>query len=605
MIRVALDLPRRLAAVGRRRALSALTLNIAAGLTEGVGVLALVPLMKMLGIDGNGEGGAPEPAFFALVLLGYVLLVAVAALIARARSLTVQTLTLTFLDRLRADLHAAALNMEWRAFARRRAADLQQTMTGEIGRIHAAVVALGDMLSATLTVPFLAAAAFVVSPVPTAAALGAVVAAALITRSLGARGRLLGRRLGEANKAAAADLVDNLAGLRLIKLFTAETARNAGLAARFTAVRDNQLAYQRALSTERAVLQTVAATAAAAGVFLSLFVLRLPLAEALTLMLAYGRLLQASLRALSGWRRLSAAAAALDSYDETLAACRAAAEPQIAEPQVGASNETERRGVCCAPPSLHREIRLSGVVVRHEGRDRPALDHIDAVLPAGKVTALIGPSGAGKSTLVDLVLGLTSPDAGCVTVDDVPLTATLRRAWRGNVSACPQDPFLFHDTVRANLLLARPDADEAALWSALEAAAVADLIRALPGGLNATVGDRGLRFSGGERQRLALARALLRRPALLALDEATASLDDRTAAAVATAVERLRGETTVLIVAHRFSAVARADHVVLLEAGRIAAAGAWEEVRAHAGPKLAAVGMTEDAGRFPAPSLNV
>jgi ATP-binding cassette, subfamily C, bacterial len=575
----ALDLPRRLAAVGRRRAASALALNALAGLTEGIGVLALVPLLKLLGI---GDGAAPlDPRFFALVLTGYVLLVGGAALIGRARNLTAQALTLEFLDRLRADLHAAVLNMEWRAFRKRRAADLQQVMTGEIGRIHGAVIALGDLLGAALAMPFLAVAAVILSPALTAAALAVVIVAALATRGLGARGWRLGRELGAANQAAMADLVDNLAGLRLIKIFAAENARAAVLSNRFAAVRDNQRAYQRAQSAERAVLQTVAAAAAAGGLYLAVFVLRLPLAEALTLMLAYGRLLQAALRCLSGWRRLTGSSAALIAYDETLAACRAASEPAASG---------------LHPPSLQKEIRLSGVVVRHGDPDTPpALDHVDAVIPAGKVTALIGPSGAGKSTFVDLVLGLTAPDAGCVTVDGVELSPGLRRAWRGGVSACPQDPFLFHDTLRANLRLARPDADDAALWTALEDAAATDFVRALPHGPDTVAGDRGGRFSGGERQRLALARALLRRPVFLALDEATASLDDQTAAAVATTVDRLRGGTTVLIVAHRLSAVAHADHVLLLEAGRIHAAGTWEEVRAQAGPRLAAIGMIDDA----------
>lgn len=564
--------------MGRRRAASALALNAVAGLTEGIGVLALVPLLKLLGI---GDGAVPlDPWVFALVLAGYVLLVAATALIGRARNLTVQALTLEFLDRLRADLHAAVLTMEWRAFHQRRAADLQQVMTGEIGRIHGAVTALGDMLGAALAMAFLAVAAVLLSPALTAAALTVVIVAALVTRGLGARGWRLGRELGVANQAAMADLVDNLAGLRLIKIFAAENARAAALSDRFAVVRDNQRAYQRAQSAERAVLQTVAAAAAAGGMYLAVFVLRLPLAEALTLMLAYGRLLQAALRCLSGWRRLTGLSAALIAYDETLAACRAAPEPATSG---------------LNPPPLTCAIRLSGVVVRHEGRDPPALDHVDAIIPAGKVTALIGPSGAGKSTFVDLVIGLTAPDAGHVTVDGALLTPGLRRAWRSATSACPQDPFLFNDTLRANLCLARPDADDAALCAALEDAAAIDFVRALPHGLDTTAGDRGLRFSGGERQRLALARALLRRPALLALDEATASLDDQTAAAVAAAVDRLRGECTVLVVAHRLSAVAHADHVLLLEAGRITAAGTWEEVRAQAGPRLAAIGMLDDA----------
>ncbi|MCW2249580.1 ATP-binding cassette subfamily C protein [Azospirillum fermentarium] len=576
----ALDLPRRLAALGRRRAIGAVVLNAVAGVTEGIGVLALVPLLKLLGIGNRGEA-PPDPWIFALVLTGYVLLAGVAAHIGQTRHRAAQALTLDFLDRLRADLHAAILAMEWNAFRKRRSADLQQAMTGEIGRIHMAVTALGNLTGALLAIPFLAAAALFLSPALTGAALVMVVLAAAATRHLNARSWLLGRQLGEANKAAMADLADNLAGLRLIKIFTAEAAREEKLSSRFADARRNQRAYERAHATERAVLQTIAAAAAAGGLSMAVFLLRLPLAEALTLMLAYGRLLQAALRCLSNWRRLAGASAALATYDETLAACRAAAEP----PAIGTPS-----------PSLQREMRFSGVVVRHDekqGHERgaPVLDHIDAVIPAGKITALIGPSGAGKSTLLDLALGLTTPDGGHISIDGVRLSPDVRRAWRRSVSACPQDPFLFHDTLRANLRLACPDADDGALWAALEAVAAADFVRALPQGLDTVAGDRGLRFSGGERQRLALARAWLHRPAFLALDEATASLDGETETAVARALANLRGSCTVLVVAHRPSTVQAADHVLMLDAGRLTAAGTWDDVRAAAGPRLAALGM--------------
>ena len=566
--------------MGRRRAIGAVVLNAVAGVTEGIGVLALVPLLKLLGI-GNGGEAPPDPWVFALVLTGYVLLAGVAARIGQTRHRAVQALTLDFLDRLRADLHAAILAMEWNAFRKRRSADLQQAMTGEIGRIHMAVTALGNLTGALLAIPFLAAAALFLSPALTGAALVMVVLAAAATRHLNARSWLLGRQLGEANKAAMADLADNLAGLRLIKIFTAEAAREEKLSSRFADARRNQRAYERAHATERAVLQTIAAAAAAGGLYMAVFLLRLPLAEALTLMLAYGRLLQAALRCLSNWRRLTGASAALATYDETLAACRAAAEP----PAIGT-----------LPPSLQTEMRFSGVVVRHDekqGDERGplVLDHIDAVIPAGKTTALIGPSGAGKSTLLDLALGLTTPDGGHISIDGVRLSPDVRRAWRQSVSACPQDPFLFHDTLRANLRLACPDADDGALWAALEAVAAADFVRALPRGLDTVAGDRGLRFSGGERQRLALARAWLRRPAFLALDEATASLDGETETAVARALANLRGSCTVLVVAHRPSTVQAADHVLMLDAGRLTAAGTWDDVRAAAGPRLAALGM--------------
>jgi len=188
-------------------------------------------------------------------------------------------------------------------------------------------------------------------------------------------------------------------------------------------------------------------------------------------------------------------------------------------------------------------------------------------------------------------MGLAAPAEGSLLVDGTPLDAATRVAWRSRIGYVPQDPFLFHTTVRANLTLARPEAEEAELWRALEEAAVADTVRALPRGLDTMVGDRGTRLSGGERQRVALARALLRRPDLLVLDESTASLDAETEALVAEALRRLHGRLTVLVVAHRPSTVSAADHVLVLEGGRLLASGSWQEVRAAAGNRVAALGM--------------
>lgn len=568
---------RRLQAVGPQRIAWVLGLSAAAGVMEGAGVLALVPLLTWLGVGGDGEAGGDGR--FLLALAGYVGLVAAAALTVRARGIAVQTVILDVLDRLRGDLHRAVLAMEWSRFRSLRVAGLQQALTGEIGRIGYAVSLTASLAGVLLGVPFVLAAALLLSPAMTVAALTVAAAVMLATRRLGAQGFRLNRTQGEVNRAAIADLADDLAGMRIIKSFGVEEARAGSIAARFAAIRGNQLAYARTLADERAVLQTAAAVAAAGALYAAVSVFQVPLAEGLVLILAYGRLLQTSFRGLSNWRQLTGAVAALASYDETLARCWEGAEPVAA----------------AAAPALRRTIQLCGVRVAYHTEEggRAGLDGIDAEIPAGAVTALIGPSGAGKSTLADLAAGLTVPDAGEIRIDGTPLTPEHRAAWRQRVAVVPQDPFMFHDTIAANLRLARPDADDGDVWAALEQAAAADFVRALPLGLETVVGDRGARLSGGERQRIVLARALLRRPALLVLDEATASLDAETEAAVARALDGLRGTCTMVVVAHRPSTVRAADHVLLLDDGRLAAAGSWDAVRRTAAARLAALGMME------------
>jgi ATP-binding cassette subfamily C protein len=197
-----------------------------------------------------------------------------------------------------------------------------------------------------------------------------------------------------------------------------------------------------------------------------------------------------------------------------------------------------------------------------------ALSEVSASIPIGSVTAIVGPSGAGKSTLADLVMGLAVPTSGAIALDGRPLDAAGRRAWRAHVGYVPQDAFLFHESIRDNLLAARPGAADAELWEALEAADATNLVRSLPDGLETIAGERGTRLSGGEAQRIALARALLRHPALLVLDEPTSALDADSEARIIATIERLKGRHTIVIVAHRQALAAIADQTIALDRGR-------------------------------------
>jgi ATP-binding cassette subfamily C protein len=198
------------------------------------------------------------------------------------------------------------------------------------------------------------------------------------------------------------------------------------------------------------------------------------------------------------------------------------------------------------------------------------------------VVAFTGPSGAGKSSLADVLAGLVEPSSGSLLIDGRPVHGAERRAWRGAVAYVEQDAFLFHDTIRNNLLFVRPDASEAELKAALSTAC-ANFVFAFADGIDTVVGDRGVRLSGGERQSIALARALLMQPALIILDEATSALDQDSEAAILAAVARLRDRMTIVLIGHRPGMLEIADSVVLLETGRIAWMGRAAELRDRTG----------------------
>jgi ATP-binding cassette subfamily C protein len=220
----------------------------------------------------------------------------------------------------------------------------------------------------------------------------------------------------------------------------------------------------------------------------------------------------------------------------------------------------------------------------------------------GEVVALVGPSGAGKSTIADLMTGLLAPDSGRITVDGVALDETRARAWREQIGYVSQDTYLFHDSVRANLLWARPGASEAEVRQALAMAAAEQFVDALPAGLDTVIGDRGATISHCERQRIALARALLRRPRLLILDEATNSLDTHNEQRILEAIEQLRGDPTIVTIAHRIAAVRRADRIYVTEGGTIVESGTWDELCAREHGRFRA--LCESHGIAPAPAAS-
>ncbi|KGN32600.1 ABC transporter [Knoellia sinensis KCTC 19936] len=211
------------------------------------------------------------------------------------------------------------------------------------------------------------------------------------------------------------------------------------------------------------------------------------------------------------------------------------------------------------------------------------LEDIDATIEPGQLVALVGPSGAGKSTLTSLVARLYDPTSGAVRLNGSDLRTVTLESLRDTVSVVTQEAHLFHDTIRANLLYAAPAATEAEMEAALRAARVWDLVDRLPAGLDTVVGDRGHRLSGGEKQRIAIARLLLKGPRLVVLDEATAHLDSESEVAVQRALDAALAGRTALVIAHRLSTVRHADVILVLDGGRIVERGTHAELLASGG----------------------
>ena len=231
------------------------------------------------------------------------------------------------------------------------------------------------------------------------------------------------------------------------------------------------------------------------------------------------------------------------------------------------------RPVRIDPAAVRGHVRFEDVTFRYPGSDKPAVSGVDLDVPAGTALALVGETGSGKSTLANLVARLHDPTSGRITIDGVDLRDLRLADLAAVVGVVSQETYLLHTTVRENLRYAKPDATDREIEAAARAAQVHDLIAGLPDGYDTVVGSRGYRFSGGEKQRLAIARTLLRNPRVLVLDEATSALDTETERAVQDAFDALAAGRTTITIAHRLSTVRHADHIAVVDHGRIVEAG--------------------------------
>ena len=571
-----------------RRVIAAATLTLVGSLTEGISLLLLIPIVAVVAPVQTGStsqlpiiGDALQtfnPGLAAL-LIAFVILIALQALLTRWRALYNQRMTFEATDKMRVLLFKSMSMADWSAINTRRSSDLNHAVANDTDRIFVAANAgLNIFQSLVLLGIYLLLAAGVswrMALMAVVVGLGLFALLYPIRRRATRHGTELTEDLKDQNQI----VLEFITSIRLAKLFTSEKSHSNAYRDHMARVRREILKFAALANWGTVFFQIGTAAIAALFVWFAVKVVDLDLARLGVLLVIFARVAP----------RFSAIQTAATQY---LSNAPAYLNYREMAQFFHRNRETDSAPTSPAP-SLDRSLSLNGVTVQYGGAPKPVLEQVNATIRAGSITAIIGQSGAGKSTMGDLLMGLTRPSAGDLVVDDQPLEDANRRAWRKSVACVPQDAFLMNDTIAANLRIGQVEADESELWRCLEQANAADLVRSLPDGLQTMAGDRGSRFSGGERQRLALARALLRRPQLLVLDEATSALDWENQAIIADAIQALRGTLTIVTIAHRSSLITIADDVIALESGRVIASASFADMKSDPSSPLSQLLMSD------------
>jgi len=552
-------------------------LTVSISLTEGVGLLLLVPLLQLVGLDMQaGSVGRLADSVSATfvasgiqltlpVVLGlYVLTAGTHALFSRWQAVAGATLEHAFVAHLRQQLYRSTAHTSWLFFSRRRSSDFTHALTAELDHIGGATYYLIALITNTVVTSVYLFFALQLSTVMTSIVLACGAGLHLALRSRIRTARLSGQQLSSATNQLYAAASEHLGGMKVTKSYGAED-RHVEIFSRLTQ-QLAQLYIGNAANhaTARAWFELGSVLILCCILYVSFAVLGVPPGAVLILLFVFFRIMP----------RLSGIHQSYQSLVRLLPSFAA-----VMELQRECQGDIEQTPERLENIKMRRGVRLEQVSFSYAGEDQSAvIQEVDLTIKAGETTAIVGPSGAGKTTIADLVIGLIVPTHGRLLVDELRFTPDRMRSWRARIGYVAQDTFLFHETVRANLLWARPDASEEAIRQALRLAAAEDFVDAMPEGLDTVLGDRGVRLSGGERQRLALARALLREPSLLLLDEATSSLDSENEQRIQRAIEELHGQMTILVITHRLATIRRADVIHVLEGGRLVQSGCWDHI---------------------------
>lgn len=542
-------------------------LQILSSCMSGGGIVMLIPMLEIMDIPVGATGWLGDifqtfrhfsMMIRALSMVGiYIGLIVFKGILNRTLVIQQTKFIEGYTLHLRNQLYEAVSHASWQQISSRKQADILQLFTNQCSQVSTAISGMISLLSSMVSaVVQILIACWMSLPVTCAVCLVGFLLLTIFI-PLRKKSKEYGKEMIRIGREFYSELFNQMNSIKEIRTYGVEDAHAELYKKWSSSFMETQVNYAKLCTKPNLVYSVVAAVLISLVYVVCVLFLDMETARLMILVLIFSRLWPMFTSWQGTLQNIQTCVPALDKIEEATGAMRASAREQYGTEEM----------------KVHGNVTFEQVSFQYRGNEKIVLDGISFSITQGKMTALVGHSGAGKSTIADILMGFLRPQSGQICVDGIKLTEDNIRSWRKYIGYIPQNPLMINDTIRENLKRFHPETTEEDMIAALKQAAAWEFVKNLPDGLDTIVGDQGVRLSGGERQRIVMARVLLGNPRFIVLDEATSNLDVESEQAIQEVLKKLSGQVTVLVIAHRFSTIRSADHVIVLQEGRIVEEG--------------------------------